>query len=570
MKLVVGVSLALLLFLLIKNKFRPGVLFVSLALFYYFLGYLDFKSLASSYTNDSLLSLVLLLLVSLAVEKTIFIEYISKFIISKNYLLSLFRLGLLSSTISAFLNNTAVVASFMSIIKNNKFIAPSKLLIPLSYFAIVGGTLTLIGTSTNLIVNSFVIQSGLPSLKMFDFFIVGFFICLFVLLSLMLFNKLLPEYKDEKINLKEHLIALKVLDTSSLIGKSIQENKLRNLQSLFLLEIQRADVNISPVSHNEIIQKGDELIFSGDISSFNTLKKFDGLELSQGYEIDTSNLVDTIITPTSSLIGKKVKEANFRAKFDAAIVSLQRGDSFIKRVGETVLNAGDRLILATGKDFNSRENLSKNFYILSKIKQNQNFNSKQSFFIILGFLSVIIFSALNFISFTKALLLFLCFLFVFKFLSLAEIKRRFPFEIFFIVGSSLAITKVLVDSGLAKDLAGFIINIFGAYGVYGSFVGVYLITLLLTEFITNNAAAALAFPIGFATATALGVSPLPFIFAVAYGASAGFMIPHGYQTHLMVSSLCEYKITDFIKIGFVVSIVYSAVVLIAVPLVFKF
>ena len=123
---------------------------------------------------------------------------------------------------------------------------------------------------------------------------------------------------------------------------------------------------------------------------------------------------------------------------------------------------------------------------------------------------------------------------------------------------------------MAKDLADFIINIFGAYGVYGSFVGVYLITLLLTEFITNNAAAALAFPIGFATATALGVSPLPFIFAVAYGASAGFMIPHGYQTHLMVSSLCEYKITDFIKIGFVVSIVYSAVVLIAIPLVFKF
>ena len=115
-----------------------------------------------------------------------------------------------------------------------------------------------------------------------------------------------------------------------------------------------------------------------------------------------------------------------------------------------------------------------------------------------------------------------------------------------------------------------VIGIFGQYGVYGSFVGVYLLTLLLTEFITNNAAAALAFPIGFATATSLGVSPLPFIFAVAYGASAGFMIPHGYQTHLMVSSLCEYKIADFIKIGAVVSVVYSVIVLIGIRLVFGF
>lgn len=255
--------------------------------------------------NDSLISLVLLLLVSIAVEKSVVIEYCSRFIIGKNYLFSLFRLGVLTSAISAFLNNTAVVASFMGIIKNNRFQSPSKLLIPLSYFAIVGGTITLIGTSTNLIVNSFVVQNGMESLKMFDFLPIGLTLSIGMLVVLIFFSNLLPTYTNKPQNLKDHLIALKVLDSSTLVGRSIQENKLRNLESLFLVEIQRNGLSIAPVSHNEIIQKGDWLIFSGDITHLQTLKKFDGLELGEGYNIDKTRFIDTIITPTSSLIGKR-------------------------------------------------------------------------------------------------------------------------------------------------------------------------------------------------------------------------------------------------------------------------
>ncbi|EAH9174676.1 SLC13 family permease [Campylobacter jejuni] len=545
MKIIVGITLLILLILLIRNKIKPAVLFGSLAGFYYALGYLDFKTWISSYTNDSLISLMLLLLVSIAVEKTIIIEWASKFIIGKNYNLSLLRLGVITCAVSAFLNNTAVVASFMGIVKNNKFQAPSKLLIPLSYFAIVGGVITLVGTSTNLIINSFVVQNGLPSLKMFDFFYIGIALSIGMILVLMIFSKLLPNYENKDKNIKEHLIALKVLENSSLIGKSIEENKLRNLEFLFLVEIQRNNQSITPVSHNEIINAKDTLIFSGNISQLETLNKFDGLKLADGYELKESKFID-------------------------AIISLQRGDVYIKKIGKSVLQAGDRMILAVGKDFILRDNLAKNFYLLSNIKQNEKLDAKKSLMTIMAFLSVIVFSALNFISFTKALLICLGFLLLCKFIKLDEVKRRFPFDIFIIVGSSLAITKVLVDSGLAKDLAQLITGFFGHYGVYGSFIGVYLLTLLLTEFITNNAAAALAFPIGFATAQALGVNPLPFIFAVAYGASAGFMIPHGYQTHLMVSSLCDYKMTDFIKIGAIVSIVYSAIVLIGIPLIFNF
>lgn len=571
MKFIVGITLLALLILLILNKIRPAVLFGFLAAFYYVIGYIDFNAWIISYTNNSLIALILLLLVSFAIERTSFVEYISNFIIQKSYNFSILKLGIIVCTISAFLNNTAVVASLMGAINNNKFHAPSKLLLPLSYFAVVGGVLTLIGTSTNLVINSFVTQNGLDSLKMFDFFYVGVILAIGMILTLMIFSGLLPNYKHKENDKKQHLIALKVADNSTLIGKSVKENNLRHLDILFLTEIQRGEETIVPVSRSEIIKSGDILIFSGDITRLDVLKNIKGLTLIENKATNEKiDFIDVVLKPNSNLIGKNAKEVNFRTRFDAAIISMQRGDNNIKKIGQTTLQAGDRMILATGKDFNIKDNASSHFYFLSKIKQEYKLDNKNSIFVIIGFLSVVICSALGLLSFVKSLLIYLGTLLVFRLISLDDIKRRFPFDIFIIIGSSLAITKVLISSGLANDLSSIITHSFGTYGVYGSFIGIFLLTLFLTEFITNNAAAALVFPIAFATAQSLNVNPLPFIFAVAYGASAAFMIPYGYQTHLMVSSICNYKTTDFIKIGWMVSLVYSCIVIYFVPIVFKF
>ena len=571
MKFIAAFSIIVLLILLIQGKIKPYILFGSLAVLYYLLGYLTLDSYLDSYTNSSLIVLVLLLLISIVIEKSTIIEYFSKIIISKNYYFSLFRLGVIVSSISAFLNNTAVVASFIGLIKNNKYQLPSKLLIPLSYFSIVGGTMTLIGTSTNLIVNSFVVENGLSSLKMFDFFIVGFCITFISISLIIIFSFLLPDYQRNIVNLSEYLISAKVLQKSLLIGKSVKENRLRELESLFLLEIQRNGQSITPISSNMIIEENDILIFSGDISCVDSLRYFDGLEIGSFKEgIADLKLVDVIVVPTSNLIGKTVKEVNFRARFNAGIIAFKRGAINITKIGKNILEAGDRLILGVGEDFHTRDNIAKNFYIISSINKQYKLNNKQSLLVITILLFIIILSALGVFSLLKSLLVFLIILFFLKFINLDEIKRRFPLEIFIVVGSSLAITKVLIDSGLANDFAYLIIGIFGDFGVYGSFIGVYLLTLLLTEIITNNAAAALVFPIAFATALALNVNPMPFIFAVAYGASAGFMMPHGYQTHLMVASVCGYKTTDFIKIGWIVSLGYSLVVISLVPVIFEF
>ncbi len=570
MKIFVAASLILLLVLLVQNKFRPSILFGSLASIYYIFDLINLQDWSSSYTNSSLLVLVLLLVVSIALEKTFLVDYFSKLVITKKYNSSLLRLGFVTAGFSAFLNNTAVVASLMTLIKNNQYHLPSKLLIPLSYFAIFGGTMTLIGTSTNLIVNSFVVENGLSSLKMFDFLIVGGLITIFGISTIYFAQSLLPSYENIQDKPQEHLIEAKVTTNSSLIGKTIKQNNLRNLEYIFLLEIQRGNRIISPVSPDEIIESEDRLVFSGDIEHIEILKTVDGLVLGGGVDIKKLNLIDAIITPESTLVGQKVKEANFRSKFDAAIVSLKRGSQNISKIGEEVLHSGDRLVLAVGKDFQNRDNISKNFYVFSNIKQNQKLSNSKSFFIVFGFILSIGLSAVGIISLMKALLIFLAGLLLINAINIQDIKRRFPYEIFVIVGSSLAISKVILNSGLADDMASYIIYFFGTFGVYGSFVGIYLLTLLLTEMITNNAAAALSFPIAYATALSLGVNPYPFIFAVAFGASASFMTPYGYQTNLMVSSLGGYQVKDFIKMGWIVSLVYSLTVIIFVPLVFGF
>ena len=570
MKIFVAISLLALLVLLIQNKYKASVLFTGLASIYFLLDLLTFEKLVSNYVNSSLLTLILLLLVSIALEKTVLMDYVSKLVITKNYKLTFLKLGIVTSISSAFLNNTAVVASLMTVIKNNKHHLPSKLLIPLSYFAIFGGTMTLIGTSTNLLVNSFLITNGHESLKIFDFFYVGLFVTIIGITTLYFCRNLLPEYENIVPQIDEYIVEVKVLASSKLISKSVKENGLRNLEYLFLIKIVRNGKVISPVAPNEIIEKNDKLLFSGDIKHLEVLKKFDALVLVDNLDVENLNMIDTIITPESTLIGKKVKEANFRSKFDASIISLRRGSLNISRIGEEILQSGDRLVLTIGSDFNNRDNINKNFYVLSNIKQNEKLSMNKSIFITLGFISSIVISALGFLSLLKSLLIYLVLLLLFKIITIENVKRRFPYDIFMIIGSSLAISNVLISSGLANEFANFITYTFGSFGVYGSFIGIYLLTFILTELITNNAAAALSFPIAYATAVGLDVNVLPFVFAVAFGASASFMLPYGYQTNLMVSSLGGYKIKDFIKIGWITSLVYSTTVLIFIPLFFSF
>jgi len=446
------------------------------------------------------------------------------------------------------------------------------LLLPLSYAAILGGTLTLIGTSTNLIVNSMLIERGETGFAFFDFLPIGLaaVIVCFIVMALTI-NRLKGTLNNHTV-ISDYFVDAKVTENSPLIGKTVEQNGLRNLESLFLVEIVRDNRLISPVAPSQMIREGDKLIFSGDVTKVLILQQFEGLTLFAEQDgLLRDNLTEVVIKPGAAIVGKTLKTAGFRARFDAAVVAVRReGEKLSGKLGEITIQSGDFLVLAVGADFAKRTNLTKNFFILSGVKAENMLSGLKERLVLWGFLATIGGSLIFDISLFKCFVFYLALLVGSKCLSLNEIKRRFPLELWLIVMSALTLATALDNTGVSALIASGVEHLLAGQSVYVAFIGVFVLTLVLTEVITNNAAAALTFPIAFSIAQGLGVSYLPFVLAVAFAASGSFISPYGYQTNLMVYNAGNYKLTDFIKFGLPISITYSVVVITLVPLFFPF
>lgn len=567
-------SVGALLVLLVQGRFSPAVLFSSWAVAYVLCGVIEQQQLLSSYTNPALITLIILMLVSLALERSPLLERCSHALLKGNETLACLRLMGVTATLSAFLNNTAVVGSLLGVISRQRHIPASRLLIPLSYASILGGVTTLVGTSTNLVVNSFVIDAGLPPLGMFQFAMVGIPVAVLCLLGLLLSARLLPRHSlQNKDTNQPYFLEARVSEDSPLVGHSIEHNQLRSLDGLFLLEIARQGRLISPVSPDEVIQAQDVLVFTGEVEKVQALQRFSGLQLfgDKADDLLASNLMEVVISNESELAKRTLQEVDFRTMFNAGVVGIRRGQRRLTgQLGQIPLKVGDSLLLAVGPDFTQHRNIDRNFHLLSGSLQRPKLSPRQSMLAFMGFGAVIMAAALNWLPLLNGLLLLLAVLLLTRTLNVSELRRRFPFELALIIGSALAIANALESSGAAALVADGMRHMFNGHGVFAAFVGVYLMTLLLTETVTNNAAAALAFPIGLSTAQAFGVDPMPFIMAVAFGASACFMMPFGYQTHLMVYSPGRYRMLDYIKTGLPISLLYSAGVITLVPMAFPF
>ncbi|HHY0363117.1 TPA: SLC13 family permease [Vibrio cholerae] len=515
----------------------------------------------ASFSNKGVLTLILLVLCSLALEKTRVLRYIAKLIIKSDYEVSWIRLFSITVFSSAFLNNTAIVSALMSSVCNNPYHPASKLLLPLSYAAILGGTMTLIGTSTNLIVNSLVIDMGLPPIGFFDFTAVGLLLVISCGCALYFSRNALPSNESDKDDINAYFIDSKVSDDSLLIGNTIERNGLRHLESLFLAEVIRGKRVISPVAPNEIIEKGDRLIFTGDVTKVMQLQQFNGLALfadSQGLLIN--NLTEVLIRPESVLVGKTLKVVGFRALFNAAVVAIKRdGKSLSGKLGSIKLEAGDFLVLAVGDDFHCRKNLHKNFILLSGVEPEDKLVTSKEWLVGLGFLTAILISALGIVPLFNSLLLLLGVFIFTGCLSQAEIIRRLPIDIWLIVGAALCLSQALANNGVMDFINEFIKNNLGNLSVFWALASVYFLTWCLTELVTNNAVAALMLPIGLAIASGLNANPTAFIMVIAFASSASFLSPYGYQTNLMVYNAGQYKMVDFLRQGLLVSIIYALV-----------
>ena len=569
--LVAGLFLALVVSLVLTSW--PAVwIFATAMLGAYFLGLVDTAEVLAKATNSGLVTLILLLLVSVGLEKLSWLTRLAGKLITPNYAASLLRMGFFAALFSAFVNNTAVVATLAHTVRSNRLHHASKLLLPLSYAAILGGTVTLIGTSTNLIVSSFLEDATGQGLAFGDFLLVGSAVTVVGLVVILLSSRLLPEGSSQHIDINEYLIEVEVSPDSSLVGKSILQNGLRELEDIFLVEIVRGNYLISPVAPQEYIEAGDKLIFSGDIKKVNALEAYDGLQLFAVEEgLLRTNMTEVIVMPGATIEGKTVKESGFRSLFDAAVVGMRRGGKRLSgKLGNITIQAGDNMMLAVGPDFNERKNLDKNFLVINDSVGEIKTTPFQDFFITGILMLVIGLASVGLIPLIKGVIFLLVCMLALGVVRSSELRRRFPFQLAVIIASALTLSQALTNSGLMSILAeGLHANLAGL-GPYAALAGIYLGTLLLTELMTNNAAAALSFPIAFGLAESYGISHMPLIMAVAYGASASFLTPYGYNTNLMVQNLGGYELRDYFRFGLPLSLCYSATVLVMIPLVFPF
>ncbi|WP_404342241.1 SLC13 family permease [Pseudoalteromonas mariniglutinosa] len=566
-----GIMLAL-VGCLFGTRLKPAWLFVSAIGTAYLAGLISLEDMLVNYANPSLITLILLVLISIAVEKTTLVQKLAQSLSKGSLSNSVIKLGLSTAFLSSFTNNTAVVASLITAIKDNPTHSPSKLLLPLSYTAILGGTLTLIGTSTNLIVNGFAVDAGMAGFGFFDFTLVGIGALSVGLVTILVMLKYLPDNGKNDHEVVPFYLEGKVEIGSKLIGKSVEENALRELKDLFLAEIIRGDQRICAVTPQQVIKAGDVLLFVGDIKSVPLLTRFDGLKVVHDkHEKDVEHLVEVVVSQSSKFLGKTVKEIRFREQFHAAVIAIRRGhDRLQGGLGKVQLQAGDSLILAPGKDFYTLPNLKREFVYISGLDLQTHLKSTQSNLVLASFASVLALSIIGLVPLVKGLLVLLIGLMLTGTIKLNEIKRRFPLELLAVVGSAIGLAKLMIGTGLAGQISDAMFYVLGDFGPYGAFIAIFVMTVMFTELITNNAAAALSFPVAYALAIGFNVDPLPFIMAVAFGASASFISPFGYQTNLMVYSAGNYRLKDYVLMGLPLSIIYSITVLTLIPLVFPF
>lgn len=569
----VMLSIPVLLVLLITDAVAPAMAFFALAFLFQMTGIIDTNTFLTSFVNKTLITLILLLLVSIAIERSRAITYAARHLITKNLNTSLLRLIGFSAIGSAFINNTAVVSAYLSTVARQNRLNPSKLLIPLSYASIIGGITTLIGTSTNLIVNSYVVKAGHEPIHLFTFAAVGIPIALITLPILFFIARRLPERAKNQTPIdKSYFLSAMVERESDLIGKSIRQAKLHDLDGVFLLEIERRGRLISPVSNTEIIETGDILIFTGSVDKLQeNLQSHQHLNIL-GENINSllsSNLTEVVVRPNADILNQPLSSINFRSMFNAGIVAIhRRGRRFKGNLSQFTIKTGDNLILATGPEFYQQSNIERNYTVLGDRENNKLLDKKHSAIAIIGFAAAILTAAFGLISLMNALFILLAILLFTGCLKPVDLKNRFPFELLLIIGSSLAISQAMLNSGAADIIGHTMQHLFAGIGIHGALIAIYLLTVLLTEIVTNNAAAAIAVPLAMTTANAYGVDIMPFVMTVAYAASACFLMPFGYQTHLMIYSPGSYKIKDYLYTGLPISLAYGLIVILLVPIVF--
>ncbi|MDA8581790.1 SLC13 family permease [Schleiferiaceae bacterium] len=555
---------------LVWGRFKAMHVFAAVVMALILSGFMGIKHIYATAVNPSILTVMALIALTGVLKKTLPFHRIGDLLgkSSKGFMV---RTGLVTAALSGFINNTPVVALLIPILKSKAKAHNwpiGNYLMPLSFAAVAGGTITLIGTSTNLVLNGLMIENGIEGFKFWDFLVPGLCVTGAVLLTTVLIAPIVLKKTEEdadaaKNEERQYTTELKVIPRGTMDGKTVKSAGLRNLNDLFLAEIYRNGEFISPVTPKMTLQANDTLFFTGALDQVNELLDLfpKGLKtVEEKFEVDTRHdLLEVIVPNNSDLIGRPLKQTNFRARYDAVIVGVQREGQPLKgKIGRIALQAGDLLLLSAGANFTSRNERETPLIAINQHKRTATAAVGRAQYFLPGLLMIVGGALVLQWSLLLSVGLMLLLGIVCGITHAEKLKREFNLELYALLILSVAFGSAIVEGGHAQF---FIEQIALPTDASAGIVLLFLLTLLLTNFMTNVSAVAIAFPIAAAMMQHYQLSHLEVFLPVAFGASGSFLTPSSYQTHLMIMGPGNYTNKDFMKLGLPVLVVYSAVAL---------
>lgn len=593
--------------LLANSRFPPDLVLVGGLAALLVSGVIDEAEALSGFANEGMITVGVLFVISAGVVETGGVTWIAERLFGrpKSVTGAIGRLVVPAASLSAFMNNTPLVAMLVPAVNDwakHHRIAASKLMIPLSYAAILGGTCTLIGTSTNLVVNGMLIQAWkaaggkfggieIPKgLGMFDITWVGLPAAVVGLGFIVLAGRRLLPNRQPPISTvadpREYTVEMLVEPGSPLVGKSIEQAGLRHLPGVYLAEIDRDGAVLPAVGPEEVLRANDRLVFVGIVDSVVDLQKIRGLvpATDQVFKLDSPRsqrcLIEAVASDSCPVVGRTIRDGRFRSIYNAVVIAVARhGERIRGKIGDIVLRAGDTLLLEAHPSFVARHRHSRHFFLVSRLENSTPPRHDRALVALAIVLGMVVLASLGEnlgplpvigqITMLKAALLAAALMLAARCCGVPEARRAIDWQVLLAIGASFGIGRALVKTGAAEWLTHVITSGLGG-NPWLSLAAIYSLTLVVTEVAANNAAAALMFPFALATAAQVHANPMPFIIAVMMAASAGFATPIGYQTNLMVYGPGGYRFGDYLKIGIPLDLLVGTITVLVAPWVWPF
>ncbi|MGC1208203.1 MAG: SLC13 family permease [Ornithinimicrobium sp.] len=525
----------------------------------------------SGFSNSAPITVAALYVVAAAIEKTGALTPMMQGTLGDRgcYRLPMLRTLVPTAGASAFLNNTPIVAMLIPQVMtwaDRRRLSASKLLMPVSFAAVLGGLMTVIGTSTNLVVSGQMPALGLEPIGFFEIGKLGLPIALIgVAVIILIAPAVLPGRRSAVAELEDasrrFAIEMIVDEGGPIDGKTVEQAKLRGLTGLFLSSIDRGDTTIAPVRPDTVLRGGNRLHFAGQVSKIVELQAIKGLTSSElKHVLDLENpsvrYFEVVVGSRSPLVGSTLRDAGFRSTYQAAVLGIHRSGHLLEgRLGTETIRLGDTLIIVSDPGFRNRWRDRADFLLIANLDGTPPITTGRGWIPLVLLFAVVVLAATDTLPILEGSLIAAVLLVMTKVLSPLEARRAIDVEVIIVIASAFGLAAAMQASGLASVIAGGLVNFFGDYGDRGVLLGLVLATMILTEMITNNAAALLMLPIAVTAAQSTGLDPRGVAIAVAIAASASFLTPIGYQTNMMVYGPGGYRFGDYARLGWSLSLI---------------